>query len=171
MKKTIQTTYKGEPLIIDIRLSDDCKNGKNDFAITGQLFERTSKNPYHEKEITYKGKNYVLYACGCLHEEIIKAMPSLKIFVDLHLSDENGQPMYALENGYYHLQGVQGTAKYDHKCTLEDFAKYIRIDLTEAKKLVETCHNELDFALYLGTLRPIWKQQANKAKELLNSLT
>lgn len=170
IEKTIKTTFKGEPLVINIRLSDDCNNGHNDFSITGELYEKTSKNPYHEKEIKHNGQRHVLYACGCLHDEIIKAMPSLKIFVDLHLSDENGVPMYALDNGYYHLEGVKGIAAYNHKCTLEDFASYIRIDVNEAKKVVDTITNKIDFALYIDTLRPIWKQQANQAKDILISL-
>ena len=170
IKKTIKTVLKGEPLIINISLSDACNNGHNDFSITGELYEQSNRNPYGEREMQHNGKRYVLYACGCLHTEILKAKKSLKIFVDLHLSDENGQPMYALENGFYHLQGVQGVAAHNHKCTLQDFADYIRIDLDEAQKLVDTCHDKIDFAKYLDTLRPMWKQQAETAKELLNTL-
>lgn len=218
-------TKGGGKIKIEIRLSDDCNNGHNDFAITATTYSPSGK----------------WESGGCCHEEILKVKKSLKPFVDLHLADEDGVPMYAIENGFYHLQGVLGIAEHDHKCTLEDFAAYLRISATEAtrvvkdfKKILNTTNvrdfksvikNEWDneyhfkkaaeqlksthsdisairikefealskeaakkgeaakkalakhrnagkkeFSDFIDTLRPRWKQEADKAKELLKKI-
>ncbi len=72
-----------------IRLDDSCKNGHNDFSITGHLFEKSEKG------------RFKLSACGCLHDLIVKYFPEFQIFVDLHLSDDNGVPMYPIANNPY----------------------------------------------------------------------
>src|SRR5260370_33599525 len=41
-----------------------------------------------------------LESCGCPHDEIAEAFPELRRFIPLHLSDENGEPMHAVENGW-----------------------------------------------------------------------
>lgn len=44
MKHTIIThTKENQALVIDIRLSDPCKNGHNDFAITAARYKRGTK--------------------------------------------------------------------------------------------------------------------------------
>jgi hypothetical protein len=42
---------------------------------------------------------------GCLHDEIAEAFPELRRFIPLHLSDEKGEPMHAVENGWYWAGG------------------------------------------------------------------
>lgn len=79
--------------VIKIRLNDECNNGHQDFSITGTFYEagksRTDRN---------------MIAGGCCHDDIVKVMPDLQQFVDLHLCDFSGNPMYTLENGFYHLK-------------------------------------------------------------------
>lgn len=83
---------------IEIRLNDECKNGHEDFAITATFWtvdeSRTDKN---------------FEMGGCCHEEILKIRPDLKMFVQLHLNEFTGYPMYYFENGFYHLQNMEKT--------------------------------------------------------------
>jgi hypothetical protein len=105
LRYTISTTFKGNPIIIKIRLNDECKNGHQDFSITGttyRLFEKGDRKDGDWK--VFNGKNYTFDSGGCIHETILKVKPELKIFVDLHLCDYKGIPMHAVANGFYHLR-------------------------------------------------------------------
>ena len=158
MQTTIRTTtVQGEPMIINIRLSDPCNNGHNDFAITADIYRKGSKR-LPERNID---------RCGCCHEDILAKKPFLKLFVDLHLSNESGAPMYAVENGFYHLEGVQGIAAYGHKMNLDGFAEYMRVSKSEAVRVVNEIHTKEAFSKWVDTLRPKWKMEADKAKAIL----
>lgn len=65
---TIYTKSKdGDNLIIKIRLNDECKNGHQDFAITGDIYQKDKPkiDKYH-------------LSGGCIHDEILAARPDLK---------------------------------------------------------------------------------------------
>lgn len=149
MTHTIHTnTLEGDTLIIKIRLSDPCKNGHNDFAITGDTYQK-------DKPLTDK---YFLSG-GCIHDTILSVKPSLKLFVDLHLSDEQGLPMYAVENGYFWFNN-----------DIKTFAKYMRIDLDTAKELRSDIFKKSDFAQWVEKMKPTYLKQANEAKEILQKM-
>jgi hypothetical protein len=138
----------GERLTVTIELADDCKNGHTDFSITGDLF-----------------KNGKLQSCGCLHDEILKHFPKYKLFVQLHLSDQRGQPMYAIENGMYH-------AKNSSKNVVKE---YLRLKDNETDILTNpfVCGNRFLFTYMIQVLGidKRWKQEAKTAIKKLENLT
>jgi len=142
--KILTDTAKGEKMVINIRLSDPCNNGHNDFAITANIYE---------------GRKLV--SCGCQHQEILKVRPDLKIFVDLHLSNEEGMPMYAIENGFYHM----------NHSSLTVFANYMRIPTEEAKRVLTKVTNKEQFTMWIGTQAKRYKSEAKAAKQLLKQLS
>lgn len=137
-------------IVVKIRLNDECKNGHQDFAITADIYEK-------------KGNGQYYYSCGgCCHDEILKYFPKFKIFVDLHLSDYSGAPMYAVENGFYHLQNS------DKKTVIE----YLRISEEQYNKL--TYAEDKDYFKYLLYSEGIvnqWIKEASIAIQKIEELT
>lgn len=66
-----------------VRYDDTCKNGHNDFAITGEIWHR--------------GR---IDMCGCIHTEITKHFPDLVKFLKWHLTSTDG-PMHYIANTIY----------------------------------------------------------------------
>lgn len=102
---------------------------------------------------------------GCDHETILKYYPQFADLAELHLSDIDGVPMYAVENGWYNLVGAIGGLGQDYhvgnsernfpitplpdeprkntECRkptrdecLQIFANYVRISFAEAREIV-----------------------------------
>ena len=108
------------------------------FSITGEIW----------KSVNGKRIGRDCIACGCIHEEIIKHFGNkYNDIINLHLSDINGGPMYAVENGWYWYQ--------------KDPAKgfnYIR--LPEHMKDYEITDKDSFIAL-VDYLKPEYKKQAD----------
>ena len=132
---------------VEIRLSDDCKNGYCDFAITGTTYRKKSNGTWE------------LELLGCIHEEILKYFPEFSDFVALHLSNSYGQPMYAVENGIYWL-----------KEDLKKGADYLRISESVAMQL-SADKDYFKFQLFDLGIASGWKQDADKAIAHLEELT
>ena len=160
--KTIINTKdsEGNSLKIVIRLSDECKNGHQDFSITGTIYKK-------DKPQTDK---YFLSG-GCIHEEILKVRPDLKIFVNLHLCDYKGIPMYAVENGFYHLQNGFNSTPIDSVNFKAKFCEYYRITEKQFEKLA-TSKNKLQYAINLKELNILeqWEEEAKKAIGILEQM-
>jgi len=146
-------------IYVVIALPDDCKNGHQDFSITGDIYNHP----------TIKADRF-FESGGCIHDEILKHFPEFEIFIGLHLADYTGCPMYAIENGFYHLQnGFERTKPEDFT---KEFCKYYRI--TEQQfNFLKDAENQLDYSIRLmrSEIPKRWKEEADKAIQLLENLT
>ncbi len=91
----------GEPvtLIAEVRYDDDCGNGHNTFAITGERYEKHR----HSGEPSTKhnsGATLWLCSCGCLHDDIAERFPELATLIKWHLCSSDG-PMHYVANSQY----------------------------------------------------------------------
>lgn len=149
-KRYIQagTTFK---IDVKILLADDCKNNICDWSITADIYEQR------------KNGRFVWCAGGCCHEEILKRFPQFKMFVDLHLSNHYGAPMYPVENGFYHITNS----------SKETAINYLRITETEYDILRNSTEDKLYFKYLLYTLGIVnrWEQESLKAIKQLEALT
>lgn len=138
---------------MDVRISlgDCCKNGVCDWSITADIYEKR------------RNGRYVFCSSGCCHDEILEYFPEFKGFVDLHLCNHYGQPMYPVENGVYHL------VNSDKKKAIN----YLRITETEYDILRNSIEDKLYFKYLLYTLGIVdrWKEESLKAIKQLEALT
>lgn len=141
-------TYK---MNVCISLDDSCKNGVCDWIITADVYEKR------------KNGRFVWCANGCCHDEILKYFPEFKRFVDLHLSNHYGQPMYPVENGFYHLKNS------DKEKTIN----YLRITESEYNILHDSAEDKGYFTYLLYTLGIVdrWKKESMEAIKQLEALT
>lgn len=71
-----------------VRHDDECGNGHNSFAITGEIERKT-------------GRGWVYESGGCVHNEIAKHFPHLAPLIKWHLTSTDG-PMHYVANTLYH---------------------------------------------------------------------
>lgn len=161
LKYSTSKTFKGQFIKVFIQLDDECKNGHQDFNVTGEVYE--ANKPICDKN---------MISCGCVHDEILRAFPEFKIFVDLHLCDYLGIPMHCTANGYYHLQNGFNSTKPDNNSFKNEFCNYYRVTPNEFN-ILNTSKSEIQFYLHLKELQIFdhWKAQANHAIETLEYLT
>ena len=80
----LYSEFNGKCLKIEIRYDDECGNGHNSFAITGECGGSRGIG-------------------GCIHEFITEQAPHLKPFIKWHLTSSDG-PMHYLANTLYHIE-------------------------------------------------------------------
>lgn len=141
-------TYK---MNVRISLGDYDKNGICDWSITADIYEKR------------RNGRFVWCVSNCCHDEILKCFPQFKTFIDLHLCNHYGQPMYPVENGVYHLVNSDK----------EKVINYLRITETEYDILRNSTEDKLYFKylLYTQGIVDRWKQESLKAIKQLESLT
>ena len=83
MKRTIKLNAR-ETLTATLQIQRLAGNASGYFSLTGEI--RDSR----------RRRDDGIVACGCLHNEILKAWPDLADAVALHLSDEDGAPMWVV---------------------------------------------------------------------------
>lgn len=139
-------TYK---VITTIKLHDECKNGTCSWSITGILQQKKGNGCFYD------------IGHGCIHEEILKASPKLKMFVDLHLCDWRGTPLYPVETGYYFLQKDKKQAK-----------EYLRVT-DEEMEILSKCDSKeyFKYKLFAFGIVERWQAESKKAIQALEELT
>ena len=151
LKHKISITEKAN-CVISIRLNDECNNGHEDFSITADFWKL---------ERPKTDKNWIMG--GCCHEEILKIRPDLKIFVDLHLNDFRGYPMYYIQNGFYHLKNMPK----------DKFMEYAKVD-EAGYELLKKASDEDEYGyLLINKLEnhKIWENLAKEGIHKLQELT
>ena len=148
MNYSVSKEFEGGKITVKIRLSDDCKNGVCDFAITADIYELRANG------------RYVWVSGGCCHDEIIKYFPEFSDFIRLHLSNVHGQPMYPVESGLYWLksEGIR-------KC-----AEYLRISVDQAAQLSKE-KDYFKYQLFALGIVDQWRREADAAIRHLEELT
>lgn len=135
-----------------VRLEDDCKNGHQDFAVTGTIYRTTA------------GPNRGFESGGCIHEEILQHFPKLEPFIRLHLCDFAGVPMHGVSDMFFHLK-TEPMAELEfcqnYRCSIEQYATFAAAE------------NEVHFASLLveSGLLQTWQQQATDAIAILEGMT
>ena len=154
-------TRNGEAITVKIHLNDKCKNGHQDFSITGDIYKAG---------LPKTDRNFI--SGGCIHDTILKYFPEFKIFIDLHLCDYKGIPMHCIANGFYHLEQGFNSVKPEQTGFKEQFCEYYRVTPAQFNEL-KTSKNQIDYCLNLQRLGIFeqWQKQANEAIKQLENLT
>ncbi len=114
--------------------------------------------------------------CGCMHDDLLKHWPELRPLADIHLSDsETGEPMHALENGWYWAGGY---GNYSGKPTdppnADHLASHLRITKDYAQEIIDRVKSQtLDkrgFADIVKARESHWHTEACIARNLINEL-
>lgn len=157
----IDKIVNGQHLFVTIRLNDECKNGHQDFSITADIYE--ANKPKTDK---------YWIGGGCCHDDILKAFPQFKQFVQLHLSDYTGCPTHCIENGFYHLTNGFNNTPIESENFKSQFCEYYRISIKQFDVLAKSKTKE-QYAVNLVELGIVaqWKIQANEAIKELENLT
>lgn len=105
-------TFRGEytegghtrVVVASVRYDDQCGNGHNTFSITGMVY-----GPHgcarDGVEKTADGKRVTCESCGCVHDDIARAIPALAPFIKWHLCSSDG-PMHYPDNALF-LSGTR----------------------------------------------------------------
>jgi len=166
--KFTKVEQKGNKIFeINISVSDG-------FSLTGSVYEYQKgrrKNNYDEF-LTKDGKTYFLISSGAVGDEIARNFPKYEIFNSLHLSDLNGIPLYAVENGYYHLTNGFNNVKTTDNNFEDKYKKYYRLSNKQFEK-VKKARNQTHFAMLLKEVHVLdtWKHEAEEAIKKFEILT
>lgn len=148
-----------------MKLSKVINNGKEIMFVTGKLqYIKGNKCPYFSiiREVweysqrLHRETGREAIGFGANREEILKHFPELQDFVDLHLSDIDGTPTYAVENGWYWNGGTE-YQKYDRSI----LANYLRISEDAADELHNSAKTKEEFAEFVESQKERWLSEAN----------
>lgn len=106
----IYQTSEGR-MIVNIRYDDECGNGHNTFAITGEI-GGTRQNPD---------------MCGCIHDEIAEHAPELAHLIKWHLVSSDG-PMHYVANTLYHASEKDCHGLLKGEKQIISYAHYLQVN-------------------------------------------
>lgn len=105
-----------------------------------------------------------------IHKELFK-------YLGLHLSDTEGVPMYAVENGYYFYTEIIKTLNdKDYQTdsyttyTPATLASHLRITEEEAVTELNKSLRKEEFIALVDSMRPRWKRESEELYQLLSSV-
>lgn len=167
MKTTHKKVNNGKNVII-VNYGIE-KTNHSYFSVTGYYCRKATKRELNEG-IDLKLVDDVWYyidTCGCIHDIILKHFPEFKDIISLHLADLNGSPMYAVENGFYHLENGFNSIKKDSPAFPDEFCKYYRIPKNVFELLNKATLTKNDFAeiLVKNNVFELWREEA---KQVIN---
>lgn len=153
-------TVGGVDILVKIQLTDECKNGHEDFSITGDTYEAGKRG------------DRAHISGGCIHEEIEKHFPEFIPFIRLHLCDHKGVPMHAGGNMFYHLEHGFNRTKVSDPKFKDEFCEYYRVT-PEQFDVLRTCEGKNVLLYRLETLGVFdqWEKEAKAAIKQLEKLT
>jgi len=93
--RTFRENGKQRYLKLTIRFDDDCGNGHNSFAMTGDVGKVRKDGSFYDHP----------YSFGCLHERIAEVFPEFEKYLKWHLCSIDG-PMHYIANTIYHASDV-----------------------------------------------------------------
>lgn len=99
------------------------------WTVTGEIEER-------------RGRRWVEFMSGCIHEEIAKHFPQLAPTLRWHLSFERSGPMHYTANAIYWAEMINGVSRWNTWKTATDF--------------VETFRKHVVFGAVEGEAMPVW---------------
>ena len=151
LKRRKRILVDGAPhvLKVDAKLHQLNGNARPYFSLTGEVWDfRHREDPS---------------MCGCIHDVILEHFPDLQIIADLHLSDEDGVPMHAVENGWYWYGGTKWQERENVM-----LASHLRVPIDWAQEIPNGMSKDW-FTKTVDSQRPRWKREAKAAIELLKS--
>jgi len=130
-KKTFERKFTEDgvsySLKVSLRYDDECGNGHNTFAMTGELREHTA------------GRSRFI-SCGCLHDDIKKIFPEFEHLIKWHLCSSDG-PMHYIANTVYHAESHGPNRchiKFNDKKNGLSTSSLKYCDLFEGQKIVDS---------------------------------
>lgn len=96
------------PVLIMKEVLDPQQYGGRNLRVEGGLhYIKGNISPYFSLTCSYRNGG------GAAHDLILRHFPQFADLAALHLSDVDGAPMYALENGFYHMGGTDTFGKHN----------------------------------------------------------
>jgi len=172
IQKTIERARGNRFMRITVELREGDPRGLSDaFSVTGELYE-----PHGTWSGAARYRNgREADALGMMHDEIRLFAPELAPLIDVHLADPSGVPMHAVANGWYFYSGEARRYEESHGDTwsnrdgLTDIERAARSLNIPAADLPEGMDRN-EFEAFAESLRSRWAQQAQVARDLLESL-